>query len=182
MDIQPFDWQRIFVGDAPPLFLLEIAFRTLFMYVFTLLLVRLIGKRGLTQLSPFEYMIIIVLGSAAGDPAFYPEVPLTHAMVVMIVVVSLQKILEFITERNRPLEIAVEGQVRLLVRDGQLLQAALAAEQLSESEVYAALRAEGVEFLGQVKVAYLEVSGRVSVLKDEDKRNGLNIWTADAAL
>ena len=43
-----FDWQRIFIRDALPLFLIEIAFRTLFMYVFTLLLMRVIGKRGLT--------------------------------------------------------------------------------------------------------------------------------------
>jgi len=76
------------------------------MYVFTLLLVRVIGKRGLTQPSPFEYMIIIVLGSAAGDPTFYPDVPLTYAMVVVVI---LQKLLELLTEKNRPLEIAVEG-------------------------------------------------------------------------
>ena len=181
-EIVPFDWQRIFIGDAPPLFLLEIAFRTLFMYVFTLLLVRVIGKRGLTQLSPFEYMIIIVLGSAAGDPTFYPDVPLTHAMVVMSVVVALQKLLELLTEKNRPLEIAVEGQVRLLVRDGQIIEPALRAEGLSESELYAELRSEGVECMGQVRFAYLEPSGRVSVLKDDDRRDGLNIWTVDAAL
>lgn len=181
-EIVPFDWQRIFIGDAPPLFLFEIAFRTLFMYVFTLLLVRVIGKRGLTQLSPFEYMIIIVLGSAAGDPAFYPDVPLTHAMVVMGVVVTLQKILEIITEKNRPLEIAVEGQARLLVRDGQLLMAALAAEKLSKSEVYEELRGADVEFISQVRFAYLEPSGRVSVLKNEDGRDGLNLWTDDTAL
>ena len=181
-EIVPFDWQRIFIGDAPPLFLLEIAFRTVFMYVFTLLLVRVIGKRGLTQLSPFEYMIIIVLGSAAGDPAFYPDVPLTHAMVVMGVVVSLQKLLELLTEKNRPLEIAVEGQVRLLVRDGQMLEPALRAEGLSESELYEELRGAGVECMGQVRFAYLEPSGRLSVLKDEDRRDGLNLWTADTAL
>ena len=182
MDIQPFDWQRIFIGDAPLLFLLEIAFRTFFMYVFTLLLVRVIGKRGLTQLSPFEYMIIIVLGSAAGDPTFYPDVPLTHAMVVMVAVVILQKLLELLTEKNRPLEIAVEGQMRRLVRDGQVLEPALRAEGLSKTELYAELRSEGVECMGQVRFAYLEPSGWVSVLRDEDRRDGLNIGTDDAAL
>ena len=182
MDIQPFDWQRIFVGDAPPLFLLEIVFRTMFMYVYTLLLVRVIGKRGLTQLSPFEYIVIIVLGSAAGDPAFYPDVPLTHAMVVMAVVVALQKTLALLTEKNRKLEVAIESEARCLVRDGKLDEAALAAEHLSDSEVYAALRAEGVEFLSEVRYALLEPSGRISVLRDSDKHDGMNIWTDVAAL
>jgi uncharacterized membrane protein YcaP (DUF421 family) len=181
-DVQPFDWQRIFIGDAPPLFLLEIAFRTVFMYVFTLVLVRVIGKRGLTQLSPFEYIIIIVLGSAAGDPSFYPDVPLTHAMVVMTVVVALQKVLELTTEKNRRLEVIVEGDARRLVEDGRIDDAALDAENLSKAELFAGLRAEGVECLGQVKFAVLEASGRISVLLDRDRRDGMNIWEDKNAL
>jgi uncharacterized membrane protein YcaP (DUF421 family) len=181
-DVQPFDWQRIFIGELPPLFLLEIAFRTVFMYVFTLLLIRVIGKRGLTQLSPFEYIIIIVLGSAAGDPSFYPDVPLTHAMVVMTVVVGLQKILELLTEKNRKLEVIVEGDARFLVRDGRVIDAALDAENLSKAELYAGLRAEGVECLGQVKYAVLEASGRISVLMDKDRREGMDLWQDKNAL
>jgi uncharacterized membrane protein YcaP (DUF421 family) len=176
-DVRPFDWERLFLGDTPPLFLLEIVFRTGFMYVFTLLLVRVIGKRGLTQLSPFEYIIIIVLGSAAGDPAFYPDVPLLHAMIVMTVVVVLQKILALLTQHNRPLEVAVEGKTRCLVRDGQILRHALEAEEMSVPELFAALRAQGVEFVGQVRFAFLEPSGRVNVLRDEARREGINLWT-----
>jgi uncharacterized membrane protein YcaP (DUF421 family) len=176
-DVKPFDWERIFLGDTPPLFLLEVMFRTGFMYVFTLLLVRVIGKRGLTQLSPFEYIIIIVLGSAAGDPAFYPDVPLSHAMVVMTVVVLLQKLLAFFTQRNRTLEVTVEGRTRCLVRDGQVLSDALEAEEMSVPELFAALRAEGVEFIGQVRYAFLEPSGRVNVLRDDERREGMNLWT-----
>jgi uncharacterized membrane protein YcaP (DUF421 family) len=181
-EIKPFDWERIFLGDAPPLFLLEIAFRTGFMYVFTLMLVRLIGKRGLTQLSPFEYIIIIVLGSAAGDPAFYPDVPLLHAMIVMTVVVILQKILAMLAQNNRRLEVAVEGHTRCLVRDGQVLEDALERERMSKPELFAMLRTEEVEFLGQVRYAFLEPSGRVNVLRDEARREGLNLWTDEDAV
>ncbi|NJK44208.1 MAG: DUF421 domain-containing protein [Pleurocapsa sp. SU_196_0] len=169
------------MGDTPPLFLLEIAFRTVFMYVFTLILVRLLGKRALTQLSPFEYIIIITLGSAAGDPSFYPEVPLTHAMTVMTMVVILQTVLARFTQRHRTLEVSVEGRTRRLVVDGKIVEASLNAEKMSHSELYATLRAEGVEFLGQVRFAFLEPSGRVNVLCDENKRQGLNLWTEAAA-
>jgi uncharacterized membrane protein YcaP (DUF421 family) len=68
------------------------------------------------------------------------------------------------------------------VRDGALDEAALAAEHLSDSEVYAALRAEGVEFLSEVRYALLEPSGRISVLRDQNQREGMNIWTDTAAL
>ncbi len=57
-----FDLYRIFLGDQPPGFFLEIMFRTVVMYLYVLLLLRLLGKRGMGQLSPFEFTIIIALG------------------------------------------------------------------------------------------------------------------------
>lgn len=92
-EIQVFDWKRIFLGDLEPAFALEVAFRTGFMFAYTIILVRLLGKRGIGQLSPFELVIIIALGSAVGDPMFYPDVPLFHAMVVVTVIVLLQRAL-----------------------------------------------------------------------------------------
>lgn len=70
----------------------------------------------------------------------------------------------------------------MLVRDGQILEPALRAEGLSKTELYAQLRSEGVECMGQVRFAYLEPLGWGSVLRDEDRRDGLNIGTDDAAL
>src|SRR5687768_8186714 len=91
--IRVFDFQRIFLGDLPLEFALEVAFRTAFMFAFTVILVRLLGKRGMGQLSPFELVIIIALGSSVGDPMFYPDVPLFHAMVVVTVIVISQRAL-----------------------------------------------------------------------------------------
>jgi len=67
-----FDFHRIFVGDTPPLFLLEIVFRTLIMYAYTVALLRVLGKRGMGQLSMLELAIIIAFGSAVGDPMVEP--------------------------------------------------------------------------------------------------------------
>lgn len=89
-DIAPFDWFRLFVSDTPPLFYLEIAFRTLVVFVWLIVLLRATGRRSLAQLSAIEFAIVIALGSAVGDPMFYPEVPLLHAMLVMATVVGLQ--------------------------------------------------------------------------------------------
>jgi uncharacterized membrane protein YcaP (DUF421 family) len=61
---KPFDFHRIFLGDAPLLFLLEIVFRTLIMYSYTVLLLRFLDKRGMGQLSMLELAIIISFGSA----------------------------------------------------------------------------------------------------------------------
>ena len=62
--ITAFDWQRIFVGDEPPLFLLEIVFRIAVIWPWTMILLRWIGGRSISQLSLVEFLLVIALGSA----------------------------------------------------------------------------------------------------------------------
>ena len=160
------------------MFALEIALRTTVMYLYTLALVRLLGKRGMAQLSPFEMVIIVALGSAVGDPMFYADVPLIHGMIVITVVVALERLIVRMTEHNQWLEQVVESKPILLVADGQVHYEALEAEDLSEAELFMALRQNGVEQLGEVRLAYLEPNGHVSVFKTEQARTGKSVLPA----
>jgi uncharacterized membrane protein YcaP (DUF421 family) len=139
------------------------------MYLYTLALIRLLGKRGLGQLSVFELVILIALGSAVGDPMFYDDVPLVHGLIVITVIVTLERLLVKLTQRNSRIERLVESVPVLLVKDGVLLADAIEQEDLSTEEVYMGLRQEGVESLGEVKRAYLEPSGRISVFKQSSR-------------
>ena len=161
------EFDRIFLGDLTVELVIEIVLRTAVMYLFTLTLVRVLGKRGLGQLSPFELVIIVALGSAVGDPMFYADVPLAHGIIVITAVVALERVLVKLTERNRPIERLIESSPVLLVRDGVLLVEALNREDLSQNEVFMGLREKGVEFLGEVRRAYLEPSGHISVFKEK---------------
>lgn len=176
-DIQVFDWKRMFLGDLEPEFALEVAFRTGFMFAYTVILVRLLGKRGIGQLSPFELVIIIALGSAVGDPMFYPDVPLLHAMIVVTVIVLLQRALVGLSDRSAVVERYVESEPRRLVLEGVIDVEALKSERFARDEFFTALREEGVEHLGQVKRAYLEPSGHISVwmYQPDDSLPGLPI-------
>ncbi|UBV42074.1 DUF421 domain-containing protein [Deinococcus taeanensis] len=162
-DLVPFDWARMFLGDTPPLFLLEIVFRTAVIFLWLLLLLRVTGKRGLAQLSPLELAIVIGLGSAAGDPMFYPEVPLLHAMLVLTVVVGLQRLLSFLVIRNEQVETFIEGLPVELVRDGVISHAGLSGANLSREDLFERLRAQGVRQLGEVQRAYFEQDGTLTV-------------------
>ena len=79
-----FYWKRMFLGDEPPLFLIEILFRTLVIYAYTFILLRWLGSRTIGQLSTIEFLLVIALGSAVGDAMFYPDVPLVHALLVSL--------------------------------------------------------------------------------------------------
>ncbi len=172
MDTYSFDLGRIFIGDAPPLFLLEVLLRTILLYLYTLLLLRLLGKRGVKQLTFFEFAIILALGSAAGDPMFYDDVPLLHGALVITIIVLVQRAIVVITEKNRKLEVIFESSPRRLIKEGVLELNALEEEKLSKDEVFSRLREAGLRHLGQVERAYLEPSGNISIWQTEpDKIN-----------
>ncbi|GAA0504516.1 DUF421 domain-containing protein [Deinococcus depolymerans] len=162
-EVIPFDWARMLLGDTPPLFLLEIVFRTAVIFLWLVFLLRVTGKRGLAQLSPLELAIVIGLGSAAGDPMFYPEVPLLHAMLVLTLVVGLQRLLSHLVIRSERVETFIEGVPVELVRRGVLSGEALRRANLSREDLFERLRAQGVRQLGEVQRAYFEQDGNLTV-------------------
>ncbi len=176
-----FDLLRIFFGEEPPIIYVEILLRTLIMYVYTFVLIRMLGKRESGTLSPFELVIVISLGSAVGDPMFYPDVPLFHGFTVITGIVLLQRALENLTNRFPILERRVEGKTRALVQDGVIHLENLEHERISHLELYSALRSKEVLHLGQVYRAYFEPSGVIAVFKMEEDgvRPGLGILPKD---
>ncbi|WP_096784269.1 DUF421 domain-containing protein [Rhodobacter sp. CZR27] len=171
----PFDLVRMFLGDDPPLFLLEILFRTLVIYVWTLLLLRWVGGRSIAQLSIVEFLLVIALGSAVGDALFYPEVPLVHAMLVVAAVVGLDKLLDALIRRFRTVKIAVDGRAVAVMKDGVILSAGMAARRIGTPELLALLRMQGIENLGEVRAAFIEADGQLSVFRTDPPRPGLAI-------
>jgi uncharacterized membrane protein YcaP (DUF421 family) len=172
-----FDFGRMFFGDEPPLFLLEIAFRTVVIYVYTMLLIRWIGGRSIAQLSLVEFLLVIALGSAVGDAMFYPDVPLVHCMLVITLVVLLDKALSYLLARHPRLEDAIEGKSVMVVHDGVVDRDRLEKMHVGHDELFEQLRLKGIEQLGAVRAAYLETNGVVSVFKAPEGREqpGLSI-------
>ncbi|NUB44674.1 DUF421 domain-containing protein [Fertoebacter nigrum] len=174
-EIIPFDLHRMFIGDAPPLFLLEIAARTLLIYLYTLLLLRWVGGRSVAQLSIVEFLMVIALGSAVGDSLFYPDVPLLHAMLVITLVVLFDKAIDAANRRFRKVKRVIDGQPVAVVEDGHILCDGIATRRIGTMELMELLRMQGIENMGQVRVAYLEASGQLSVFQADQPQPGLAI-------
>jgi uncharacterized membrane protein YcaP (DUF421 family) len=174
-DFEPFNFYRIFLGDKSWVYVLEVAFRTLVMYTYALILLRLLGKRGIGEFTPFDHAIVVAIGSSIGDPMFMPDVPLVHGMVVLTLVVLFQRVILRLEDRVPRLEHFLEGEPQRVVDHGALMLEGLNREDFSRADLFLALREAGVEHLGQVKWAFLEPSGRVSIGKfpPDEVRPGL---------
>jgi uncharacterized membrane protein YcaP (DUF421 family) len=175
--IDVFDMGRMLFGDEPSFYLFEVAFRTAIVYLLSLLLLRLMGKRSLRELTPTDFLIVIALGSAVGDSMFYPEVPLSHALLVVAIVVLLQRTLSKVTEISPKVEDIIEGSATLVVADGVLQRKSIGREDISIDDIFMYLRERDLEQLGQIKRAYLERSGNISLVlyRKDNIRPGLPI-------
>ena len=96
-------------------------------------------------------------------------------MLVIAIIIGLQRFLSYITETNKTIESWIEGEAVCLVRQGIIDMEKLQSEQLSKTELFDILRTQGIVHLGQVRAAYLETSGKVSVIRAQPTRAGLCI-------
>ena len=163
-----FDWNRVLINDLPWVFLLEVIFRTAIMFTFLLLALRFTGKRGVKQLSIFEIVIIIALGSAAGDPMFYEDVGILPALCVFIVVIGFYRLVTWATGKSKWIEELLEGRTELLIDNGVFSVLKFKEEDIAQDEFFSELRQRSIEHLGQIKYAFLEPSGNISVFYFED--------------
>ncbi len=163
------DWEKILFNDAPLSFLVEIVLRSTIMFLALIVVLKMTGKRGIKQLSIFEMVIIISLGSAAGDPMLYEDVGVVHALVVFIVVLLLYRVITWLIGKSEVVEKFLEGKPECLVDSGRFSFNKFKRESLSPDEFFSELRLRNIEHLGQVKKAYIETSGNISVFFYEDK-------------
>jgi len=177
MDIRLPDLDQIFFGEQEPWFILEVLLRTIIMYLVLLFGLRLMGKRGVRQLTIFELVVIIGLGSAAGDPMFYEEVGVVSSIVVFITIIAFYRLTTYLTSKSQKFEQIVEGRTVCLIENGKFCINSFNKEALAQDEFFSELRLRGVSQLGQVDRAYLEISGQLSVFffVDEEVKPGLPI-------
>lgn len=159
----PFDWQRMLLDDFPLLFVAEVALRALFAFVAVFLFLKISGRRGIRQLSLFELVVILTLGSAAGDVSFYEDVPLLPVFTVFVTLLVLYRLTLWVMNRNERFASWMEGKPVTIIKDGLYELNSLERMNISSDEFFMELRQQGVEHLGQVRLGILETDGDVSL-------------------
>ncbi len=172
-----FDIQRMAFDKVPPEFLAEVALRSLYTFVLVFLFLKMTGRRGVRQMSLFEVLIILTLGSAAGDVAFYDDVPMVPVLVVFISLALLYRLIMWVMGKSETVQDLLEGKAIVIVEDGQLAWDNVRQANMTELDFFMELRLSSVEQLGQVRLAVMETNGEISVFyyHDDDVKPGLCI-------
>jgi uncharacterized membrane protein YcaP (DUF421 family) len=151
------------IGSSLP----EVVLRTAIVYLFVVTALRLSGKREVGQMSVLELVVILVISDAVQNSMVGENTSVWGGLVAVATLLALDFSLKALTRRSRKLREAVEGEPRLLVRDGRLLEKAIKEEGLEVEEVRAAVRSHGLARIEDVRLAVLETDGSISVIPQD---------------
>ena len=133
-------------------------------YVLVMVLVRVSGKRAVGQFTPFDLVLLILIGNAVQNGINGGDNSLTGAAIMAVTLIVLNYVVALLTSRHRRFERMVEGEPVVLARDGKLFPQVLRRELVSNEDFAEALRVNGVEHVEEVGLAMLETNGHITVL------------------
>lgn len=144
---------------------MDLVLRAIAVFAFLLVLTRVIGKRELSSLQPFDLILLIILGDAVQQGLTQDDYSLTGALLVVGTIAVLQVFVSWVSYRYKRLRPLIEGEPIIVVQDGKPIERNLKRERLTVEEIAEEARKQSIAHLDEVRFAVLETSGQVSFIK-----------------
>jgi len=146
-------------------------FRSILIYIFVLIVMRLMEKREIGQLQPFELAIAIMIADLASIPMTDSGIPITNGIISILGLLLMHLVISFLNVKSIKAREIICGKPTILIYRGKIDEKALKKERFTINELEERLRGNNVYNLGDVEYAILETSGQVTVIQKPEKRN-----------
>ena len=146
---------------------MDIALRAAFAFGFIFLLTRVVGRRELTSLEPFDLVLLIVVGDLVQQGITQSDYSLTGLVIAISTMALLTVLFSWLSYRFPRLRPVLDGEPIVIVRDGEPIDRNLKRERVTLGEVEAEARLQQIDSLRKVRWAVLETSGKISFLVDD---------------
>jgi uncharacterized membrane protein YcaP (DUF421 family) len=156
------DWGELFGLSVP---VLELVIRGSAMYWFLFLIFRFVVRQDVGSIGITDVLFIVIIADAAQNAMAGEYKSITDGCILIVTIAAWNVLLDWLNFKFPTLRSVIEARPLLLVRNGSLVVHNLDKELLTIEEVLAKLRGQGIENLEEVKAAYLENDGTVSVIK-----------------
>ncbi|WP_207513925.1 DUF421 domain-containing protein [Longitalea luteola] len=167
------DFYRIFIGQVPPEFYIELIIRTICVYAIIMFGMKYMGKRIAGELSRSELAALSTLAAATGLVLLSPERGLISPLIVLGVIYVIRLLVIKKNYSSKRFEEATEGKRSTLIMDGEMQWQEMKKARISKEQLMAQLRALGVVHLGTVKRFCMEANGGFTLTKEPNPRPGL---------
>lgn len=141
--------------------------RSLIVYFFLLLMLRLLGKREVAQMTVFDLVVLLMLSNVLQNAMIGPDNSVTGGLIGATAILAANWLMGRLAFKSKRFGRALEGVPVLLVHHGQFIEPNLRRESISQEDVLSTLRTQGVFHLHEVRAAVLEPSGKLSIMKEE---------------
>ncbi|MGE3109007.1 MAG: DUF421 domain-containing protein [Phycisphaerales bacterium] len=144
---------------------MDMLLRAVVMYVLVWSLFRLSGRRTMSEMTTFDFVLLLIIGEAVQQALLGEDYSLTNAAVVVLTLITLDRFVTILRARSRHFERIVEGEPLLIMANGVLMTESMRRERINESDIlHAARQAHGIDSLHQIAHVILEPSGDMSVI------------------
>lgn len=140
-------------------------------YVLLILLLRVSGKRTLSKMNAFDFIVTIALGSTLATVMLSKDVALIDGVLAFFLLIFLQYIITFLSARYKTISNLVKSTPALLVYKGEMLRQVMKKERIAEDEIYAILRQKGLGSIEEADAIVLETDGSLTVIKQVPSLN-----------
>ena len=147
---------------------MDLAIRSVVLYLFVFVLTRVVGRRELSSLQPFDLILLIVLGDSIQQGLTQDDYSVTGAIIVVGTIAVLQVTTSYLSFRLPSLRPVLEGEPIVLVEDGKPIEKNIHRERLSMEDLMEEARQQQIATLDDVQWAVLETSGTISFIKKSD--------------
>lgn len=148
--------------------ILDVIVRSLCVYLFMVIAIRLFGKNQLSQLNAGDVVLLLLISNAVQNAMVGPDTSLQGGLIAALVLFAANFILKRLMFANRKFETFMEEDPVVLIRDGVIDQPALNRVKITRDELEEAIREHGVEKITDVKLSILEVDGNISVVSQDE--------------
>lgn len=138
--------------------------RAVAIYVLVMVLVRASGKRAVGQFTPFDLVLLILIGNAVQNGLNGGDNSLTGAALLAVCLIALNYAVALVAARSRRAHKLIEGKPVILARDGKVHRDVLHRELVSNADFHEAMREAGCTDIERIRVATLETNGRISIV------------------
>ena len=145
--------------------------RVSIIYILVLVIMRIMGKREIGQMQPFELVIAIMIADLASVPMADTGIPISNGIIPILALLLFQLIISIINLKSITLRKIICGKPRILIYRGKIDEQALKKEKITINELQERLRQKSIFTIGDVEYAILETSGEISVIQKPEKRN-----------
>lgn len=145
--------------------------RVVILYILVLIIMRLMGKREIGQLQPFELAIAIMIADLASVPMADIGIPLSSGIVPILALLVMHLLISIINLKSINMRKIICGKPRILIYRGKIDEKALKKERFTINELQERLRNNNIVNIGDVEYAILETSGQITVIQKPEKRN-----------